>query len=153
MPENDKGFIYLINEIESNNPKKLKLRHAQGDGFGWQVANKERLKLSGFGGFGTMHQTVLNAPSTHSVEGRIGEESVFSPAGKSKIVNKYEMLMDVSERGKYRSQLDLAFHTPLVRNVIFGVRYFNRFDNKPLPNTKVTDWGFIATIGYKFGKK
>jgi putative salt-induced outer membrane protein len=149
----DKGFIYLVNEIESNNPKKLKLRHAQGGGFGWQVSNRERLKLSGFGGFGTLRQKFLNTPSTLGVEGRIGEEIVFSPAGKSKIVNKYEMLMNVSESGNYRSQLDMAFHAPLVRNVVFGVRYFNRFDSKPLPNTKGTDSGFITTIGYKFGKK
>lgn len=149
----DKGFVYLVNEVESNNPKKLKLRHAHGGGFGWQVANKERLRLSGFGGFGALKQTFLNAPSTLGVEGRVGEEMVFSPVGKSKIVNKYEVLTNVSQKGNYRSQLDLAFHTPLVRNVVFGVRYFNRFDSKPLPNTKGTDSGFITTIGYKFGRK
>lgn len=148
-----KGFIYLVNEIESNNPKKLKLRHTQGGGFGWQVSNKERLKLSGFGGFGTLRQKFMDAPSTLGVEGRIGEELVFSPAGKSKIVNKYEILTNISETGNYRSQLDLAFHTPVVNNVVFGVRYFNRYDSKPLPNTKGTDSGVITTIGYKFGKK
>jgi hypothetical protein len=87
----DKGFIYLVNEVESNNPKKLKLRHTQGGGFGWQVSNKERLKLSGFGGFGTLRQTFLDAPSTLGVEGRIGEEIVLMGEQGTEVITPQEM--------------------------------------------------------------
>lgn len=149
----NKGFIYVTTEAETNRPKRLRLRNAYGGGFGWQVIKSDRLNLSTFGGLGTIKQIFSNAPSTLAMEGRVGQEINFSPSEKTKISQKYELLPNFTQRGNYRSQLDVGLQTPLTDGIVFGVRYYNRFDSKPLPNTRGADSGVITSVGFRFGKR
>lgn len=149
----DRAFVYFVTEAETNKPKRLELRNAHGGGFGWQIAKSERLRFSTFGGVGTINQDFDEAPSTFGVEGRMGQEMTFSLSDKMRIINNYEILMNVSDHGSNRSQFNLTFQAPLVENIVLGVRYYNRYDSNPLPDTQSTDSGVVTTLGYRFDRK
>lgn len=132
----DRAFVYVVTEAETNKPKRLELRNAHGGGFGWQIAKSEKIRFSTFG-----------------VEGRMGQEMMLSLFGKTQIINNYEILMNVNDRSSNRSQLNLTFQAPIVENIVLGVRYYNRYDSKPLPDTQSTDSGIVTSVGYRFDRK
>jgi len=149
----DRAFVYFVTEAETNKPKRLELRNAHGGGFGWQIAKSDRVRFSTFGGVGTINQDFDDAPSTFGIEGRMGQEMTLSLSDKMRIINNYEILMNVSDHGSNRSQFNLTFQAPLVENIVLGVRYYNRYDSRPLPDTQSTDSGVVTTLGYRFDRK
>lgn len=152
---NTSGFSFALTGVERDERRRLNLRTNVGGGLGWKlIESSGGSNLSLLGGFTLVdenfRQKAGETPRESSGEGLAGVDwETLGPAGV-RFTARLQLHPHLLERGRYRMSFDSTVRVPLVGNVNWNLKVFDRFDSQPPVRVQRNDYAVISGLGIVF---
>ena len=151
-------FLFTLDGLERDQRELLNLRTSVGGGLGWQIADSPTKQFSVLGGITFIDESYQGKDAAGSGSGRrepSGEAVIgFSvdrlEFGRLRFFSKTSVYPSLLERGRLRMVASSGVRLPLVGQLTWSLRLFEKFDSRPLRQVKKNDYGMISSFGFVF---
>lgn len=145
-----------FNDYEFDKFQALDLRTVFGIGLGWELWHAERASLALVGGSAWNREkfdpTDGDPFVRNSSEGYWGNDLNYSLSSRTNLVQGFRMFNNLSKRGEYRMNFDVAAKTKLSRWLDWNVTLSDRFLSNPVEGRLNNDFLYSTGLGFSFAR-
>lgn len=151
-PGND--YWMLLSALDRNEELGIEGRLQVGAAAGRHFVQRSYTLVSGIAGLALTQEWIMGSEGAQrSIEGVLGGEwRIFRFATPETSLHSSLLLFpNLSESGRYRSELNLTLRRDLIDDLTFDLSYYNSHDSDPPDDAAASsDYGIVTSLGYKF---
>jgi putative salt-induced outer membrane protein YdiY len=150
------AFLFTLGGLERDERELLNLRTSLGAGLGWQIADSPTTQISVIGGVNFVDESYQRQDASGSGRREPGGEALIGFSadklefGRLSFFSKTSVYPSLLERGRLRIVASSGVRLPLVGHLTWSLRFFEKFDSRPLLPVKKNDYGTISSFGFVF---
>lgn len=150
---NERLFGFGFTDLEYDQFQNLDLRFVPGAGLGYHAIKNERTMLD-FSVGGSLNREFFSTGLRRtSGEALVGNELTFQLTKGTGIQQKFVLYPNLTERGAYRMNFDIAGVTTLNRWLSWQVSLSDRYLSNPVPGRQKNDVLFTTGLRVTFAKE
>lgn len=149
----ERWFWAVLGSLERNDELGIDLRTLTGGGYGRFLTQTNKSLWSVVGGAVVVNeQRAGGEPAENNVEGYFNTsyEYFVYDSPKTSLNSSLTLFPSITDSGRVRSNLDVAFRRELVEDLFFELSAYGSWDNRPPDAGEKTDYGIVTSLGYTF---
>ena len=144
----DRGYTFALSDFQSDQVQKLDLRSVLGGGVGYRTIQSKKAAFDLFTGASYDHELFSTLPTRESAELLIGQDAEYKFTPKTSIQQRFAMYPNMTNRGDYRTQLDISTTTQLSHWLGWEFTLNNIYVSDPQPGARPNY--LLMTTGLRF---
>ena len=150
------AFLFALAGFDRDDRELLNLRSTTGGGLGRQLAHTRAMEVSVLGGLTYVHEDYRKGDGDNAARYQSTGEALAGLAldrlqlGRIRFTGKASVYPNVLDGGRVRVVTNAGVRLPVLRNLTWNLRLFERFDSRPVRSVRKNDYGLTSGFGFVF---